>query len=336
MALDVYKDWLGIPEGPRPPDHYQLLRLAQFVDDPEKVRAHYRKLNAHVRRYATGQYLKQSQELLNELAKAMLCLTDAERKREYDVSLGRRFEEARDEFGRRPLDAVLCERGIVTPAQVQEATHYAEARGLSMRDAVIQLKYVDAETAQQALAEELGLSYVNLAEMTPDDSVLDKVPRNTVKRHTVLPLFVDEGVLLVACTDQPDPELEEEIQLRFGMPIRPVIATPLAINQGIAKYYAPGMRDEAAAEEVAATGKGTKKKPKPARRTKAKAKRTEAEQQQERLVAIIICCWAIIGSVLLDMFVIKPILFRASSWPFYVTLVLPPLAVWWTYRAYWK
>ena len=32
MALDVYKDWLGIPEGPRPPDHYQLLRLVQFED----------------------------------------------------------------------------------------------------------------------------------------------------------------------------------------------------------------------------------------------------------------------------------------------------------------
>ena len=75
MALDVYKDWLGIPEGPRPPDHYSLLRLVQFEDAADKVRANYTKLNAHVRKYASGKYSAQSQELLNELARAMLCLT---------------------------------------------------------------------------------------------------------------------------------------------------------------------------------------------------------------------------------------------------------------------
>jgi len=74
--IDVYKEWLGIPADVRPPDHYTLLRLVMFEDDAEKVRANYRKLNAHVRKYATGQYLLRSQELLNELAKAMLCLTD--------------------------------------------------------------------------------------------------------------------------------------------------------------------------------------------------------------------------------------------------------------------
>ena len=30
--IDVYKEWLGIPEGDRPPDHYQLLRLVQFFN----------------------------------------------------------------------------------------------------------------------------------------------------------------------------------------------------------------------------------------------------------------------------------------------------------------
>ena len=38
MAIDVYKEWLGIPEGPRPPDHYQLLRLVQFEDAVDKIR----------------------------------------------------------------------------------------------------------------------------------------------------------------------------------------------------------------------------------------------------------------------------------------------------------
>ena len=40
--IDVYKEWLGIPAGTRPPDHYTLLRLVQFEDDIEKIRNNYR------------------------------------------------------------------------------------------------------------------------------------------------------------------------------------------------------------------------------------------------------------------------------------------------------
>ena len=78
--LDVYRDWLGVTDAERPLNYYQLLRLKKFEDDIEKIRSNYRKLNAQVRKYASGQYGNQSQQLLNELAKAMLCLTDAKRK----------------------------------------------------------------------------------------------------------------------------------------------------------------------------------------------------------------------------------------------------------------
>ena len=66
VPLDVYKDGLGISEEiPRPPDQYSLLRLVMFEDDVEKIRGHYKKLNGHVRKYASGTYQLESQELLN-------------------------------------------------------------------------------------------------------------------------------------------------------------------------------------------------------------------------------------------------------------------------------
>src|SRR5215470_6933346 len=94
QTLDVYRDWLKIKETTRPLSHYQLLRLKQFEDDTAKVREHYRAMNAHVRKFAAGEFAKQSQDLLNELAKAMLCLTDSQRKSEYDVTLGRKDGKA--------------------------------------------------------------------------------------------------------------------------------------------------------------------------------------------------------------------------------------------------
>ncbi len=162
MAIDVYKEWLGIPEGNRPPDHYELLRLVKFEDDTDKIRAHYKKLNTHVRRYATGQYSIESQELLNELAKAMLCITDAERKREYDESLGREFEPEKDVLGRQTFDSILVSQGSVTREQAREMVDFAEKRGLSLRDAAVQMKLVDAETSARTLAASLSMPFVDL------------------------------------------------------------------------------------------------------------------------------------------------------------------------------
>src|SRR5688572_27900144 len=235
--MDVYKEWLGIPDGPRPPDHYELLRCVRFEDDGEKVRSHYKKLNAHVRKYATGQYSVQSQELLNEMAKAMLCLTDPERKRDYDESLGREFEAKRDEFGRMPLLDILVKQGHLSRDQKKEVDDYARRTGLSERDAVVQMRLAGPEIAAQALAHQLGLSYVDLDDMLPEDAILDMMPRALVKKHTILPLFIDDDRLLVACVDHLEHELEEELQLRYGVPARAVISTPRAVNQAIARNY---------------------------------------------------------------------------------------------------
>ena len=313
--LDVYKEWLGIPEGERPPDHYTLLRLKRFEDDEEKVQSFYKKLNAHVRKYATGAYLMQSQDLLNELAKAMLCLTDPERKREYDESLGREFDHE-EESAERTATRFLIDRGVISRSQVSEVEEFADARGLTIRDALVQMKLADREAATRALAHELGRPFVDLEETQPDDTVLDQVPRSVVKRHTVLPLFTDDDVVLIACSEEPTMELEDEIRLRFGLPMRGVMAVPRAINQQIAKHYAAGVRDEAAS----ATGKGAKGKSqgdgKPGKRSKPgpKARRprmnqlSAEEQHQRKQIGIIILCWSVIGGALLDYFLVAPML----------------------------
>lgn len=340
MAIDVYKEWLGIPEASRPPDHYALLRLVQFEDDTEKIRGNYKKLNAHVRKYATGTYSTESQVLLNELAKAMLCLTDPERKREYDESLGREFEDETTALGRRPLGQVLVDQGTLTKDQLKETEHFAEQRGLSLRDAVVQMKLADAETAAKALAEELGLSYVDLDDMPPDDSVLDKVPRNLVKRNKILPLFVDDDTLLVACIDEPTHELEDELRLRYGVPVRRVLSTPLAINQAIAKYYAPGMRDEAAPEEAVAAetpskkkAAGAAKKPKRKQPRKAVSQMTDEELAQRKQIGYIMILWGVTVPAILSYFFLEDANVIVKYLP---AALIAPAVIAYVTLVYWK
>lgn len=334
MAIDVYKEWLGIPEQFRPPTHYQLLRLVDFEDDAEKIQSFYKKLNAHVRKYATGQYSIESQDLLNELAKAMLCLTDTVRKREYDESLGREFDTDLEDAA--TVGEILVRDGKLSRDQLQEVDEFADRRGLSIRDAAVQMKLIDADTGARALAEELGRPFLDLSEVLPDDEVLDQVPRNVVKRHAIIPLFIDDDILLVACRDEPEPELEDEVRLRFGIPMRPVISTPLAVNQAIAKYYAPGIRDEAAATSVKTSGKkkGTEKST-PKKKPKLKSEMSEGEKKEQKSIGIIILCWSFFAGYLIDNFLILPLLEGWSA--LYLTVfIIPPIAGFFVWDKYFK
>lgn len=323
MALDVYKEWLGIPEGPRPPDHYALLRLVQFEDDTEKIRKNYKKLNAHVRKYATGQYSDQSQALLNELAKAMLCLTDSEAKKDYDRGQGRVIDDRDEKTGRRPLTAFLQDEGIISASQAKEAASHAERTGLSLRDAVVQLKYADSEQATRAYANELGLSYVDLGDMIPDEAALDTLPKAVVRRFTCLPLFVDNEKALVACSVEPSDELEEEVRLRFGVPMRGVLATPSAIKENIDRYYAAGMRKEKAPppKKTSVTAKIVEK----ASAKKEKVEYSESEVEERKKLGIVLCCMTFVILGNLDTFVLYDRFWKAfmpGFFPYVSTIVL--------------
>ena len=353
MELDVYKEWLGIPDGPRPPDQYELLRLVKFEDSIDKVRANYKKLNAHVRKYATGQYSVISQNLLNELAKSMLCLTDPERKREYDESLGRVFEE--DESGTVPLERVLVKQGHIDRDQMKEAQDFSESHGLSMRDAVVQMKLVDDHISTQAFATELGVPYVELEDMAPEFRILQRLPQPVAKRNSILPLFIDDDVLLVACADEITHELEDELRLRFNLPVRRVLATPRGITAGITRYYGEmeemiAAEDEASANvDASSDGKASgqkrqPKKPQPKKKQTATLAFTQlpkAEQMQRKSVGKLIMMWSVIGSILIDQFVLKAIVPALnqgllSSLPSITTLIIPPIVIFYILKVYWK
>ena len=271
QQLDVYRDWLGIKETARPLNHYQLLLLKVFEDDIPKVRSNYRKLNAHVRKYASGEYSEKSQELLNELAKAMLCLTDSKRKSEYDATLGRK-DKGSDR--RRSFEEILLATKEVDQAGIERARRFAKAVNVEMRDAVIQQKVVSSEKASQAYAESIGLPFVELADLILDEKLLRKMPVVMARQHSCAPILIDEGQLLVASPNPIAPDIEEQMRLRVGLPVRSVLCTVREINDVIAKWYTA---EAAAAELAAASAKPAQSQPSKGKAAKAEAARSSEE-----------------------------------------------------------
>jgi hypothetical protein len=234
QQLDVYRDWLRITETARPLNYYQLLRMPAFEDDVGKIRSVYRKMNVHVRKFASGDFAAESQALLNELAKAMLCLTDAERKREYDATLGRKDAGP---GRRRTLEEILLANKVIDQEQLTKARSFADAVGLSVRDALVQQKMAGPDVVMMSYAESVGLPYVELEDIGVDEQLVRSVPSSIARQHSCVPVMIDDNQLLMASPNALVPDVEEELRLRFGMPVRSVLCTPASVNQAIGKHY---------------------------------------------------------------------------------------------------
>jgi hypothetical protein len=233
-TIDVYRDWLKITDTTRPLNHYQLLRLKKFEDDLAKIREHYRAMNAHVRKFGAGEFAKESQDLLNELAKAMLCLTDKRRKGEYDASLGR---QQADSGKARTFEQILLAGKVIDQAALDKARNFAKAINVEVRDALVQQKLAKYEAVLPAYAESIGLPYLDLSDIPLDPNLIAAIPPHIARQHSCAPVMIDKEQLLMASPNPLDPNVEEELRLRFGLPVvRTVLCTPANINDVLTKY----------------------------------------------------------------------------------------------------
>ena len=91
QLFDPYHRWLGIPPNEQPANHYRLLGVSLWESDLEVIRDAVAQRMAHVRTYQLGKHLALSQRILNELGVAKACLSDPQKKAEYDTQLRRRL-----------------------------------------------------------------------------------------------------------------------------------------------------------------------------------------------------------------------------------------------------
>ncbi len=236
MAIDVYREWLKIQTPDRPPDYYTLLGLTRFEDDRAAIQKNYRQRSTHVRKYATGKYSKESQDLLDELARSMLTLTDPARKSEYDRKLGRKTK--RPPLEKRPMGQILVDDGIVTTEQLHSAQALVEQLGIDLRQALVQKQTLGWEEATRALAQQHNLPYLDLADHEVAPELIEKIPTDIATRENLFPLLIDEDKLLVAVTHELNLETLETLRFRLGMPVRAVLCSPPGIRALVEKHYA--------------------------------------------------------------------------------------------------
>ncbi len=86
-TFNAYREWLGIPDGRQPGNHYELLGLPLCEGSAEAIAREADALVARIRRIRPGPHLAQWQQMLDAVGQAKACLLDPAAKAAYDAAL---------------------------------------------------------------------------------------------------------------------------------------------------------------------------------------------------------------------------------------------------------
>ena len=108
---------------------------------------------------------------------------------------------------------ILMRRGLVSPEQINEAKQMAKESGIKLPDALVRLGYATGEDVSRAIAEQNGLPFINVHDVTIPPSVIELVPESVSRENAVLPLSEADGHLTIIISDPWD--IDTIDKLRF-------------------------------------------------------------------------------------------------------------------------
>ncbi len=124
-----------------------------------------------------------------------------------------------------PLARVLVEAGRVTVEEMEAALREHQATGESLARYLYNRHMATEEDLVRAMAQEVGLEFVDLDKFPIDTSVAGLIPESVARHHMVLPIKMENGVPLVAMANPTDVFAMDDLRTIMGRNFTPVVAT---------------------------------------------------------------------------------------------------------------
>lgn len=134
------------------------------------------------------------------------------------------------------LGEILLEEGLVTEAQLLSALDEQLTSGGSLGRTLVELGMLTENQLVQALAAQVGMQFVDLDEYPVDRAAVSMVPGALCRRYTVLPVGIQNGVLILATADPGNVMAVDDVRSVSGMQVTPVISTYDNMVRAIDRY----------------------------------------------------------------------------------------------------
>jgi len=135
------------------------------------------------------------------------------------------------------LGDILLESGLVTQAQLTEAYDEHQRAGRALGRVLVERGVLTETQLVAALAQQIGLRFVDLSDYPIDGAALASVPPNVCRRYNALPIGYDEGKLMLAMSDPANVFAIDDIRSLTGREVKPVVATKADLVSAINRYH---------------------------------------------------------------------------------------------------
>jgi type IV pilus assembly protein PilB len=154
------------------------------------------------------------------------------------------------------LGQILIELGYITPEQLDVALEEHRQTPKSLGRVLIDLGMIKEAELVRALAEQVGLEFVDLAEYPVDATSTVLLPEALARRYRAMPIGERDGKLLVAMSDPANVYALDDIRTITGRDVQPVVATANDVVRAIQKYAGMDSQVEALASVAAEAADG--------------------------------------------------------------------------------
>ena len=141
-----------------------------------------------------------------------------------------------DPYARERLGEVLVKTGVVSAMQLEDALDVQRREGGKLGAVVVRLGMATEERLAEALARQKGLEHIDLSLIKIDRSAAALVPERLARRRGIIPIGFEDGALLLAMSDPLDIASIDDVTLRTGHPVLPLVATASQIDHAIDRF----------------------------------------------------------------------------------------------------
>ncbi len=132
---------------------------------------------------------------------------------------------------------LLKERALLTPEQFSEAEEENARTGKPISDVVVDMGLIERERLLQAVADHLGLDFVNLDDITPPPDLIKSIPAGSARLYGIVPLSIQGNLLRVAIRDAFNNNASQEISFITGKDVELYMADPDKVDAFVNEHY---------------------------------------------------------------------------------------------------